>query len=335
MLPIMRFVGVGLVVGVVAIGVACSSSKTDGGATTPATVTQHISAASGGTVADTAGTATLSVPGGALGADLDITLATTAAESGTATSVYNFGPEGTKFATPATLVLKLPTSSPVPSGMTATLATYDGTKWAPIEGSTFANGQVTGPVAHFSKFTIVFVNGEAVVTNSCSDKVTSFHACGGAISGAYTFTDWCFPSSSLGGDPTDGGCPGFSVVADATPSGSITFNGDGTYSNTAITVTGNVTWTIPSSCLGAVKTCDPTSLNIKNGACNVTGANCVCTSAINSQSGNASSSTWSTSGTTITIDGKPYDYCVSGSTVEVLVPDGKGGTQVLYVLTKQ
>src|SRR6185312_3576726 len=115
-----RFVGVAALVAA-SMFAACSSSKSTGGnppAGAGQSVTQHITAAQGGVVADPQGTSKLTIPPGALSADLDITLNTTAAENGTVSVVYNFGPEGTKFATPASLVINVPSDASVPSGMT-------------------------------------------------------------------------------------------------------------------------------------------------------------------------------------------------------------------------
>ncbi len=338
-----HFVGLALVVGSIAAGIACSSSSGGGTPTSPTTgsVTQHISAAAGGTVSDAAGTATLSIPAGALAADLDITLATTAAETGTVSSVYNFGPEGTKFATPATLVLAMPSGTTVPSGKTASLATYDGTKWAAIAGSTFASGKVSGPVAHFSKFTIIFVDGQVIAQNSCSDVVTNFHPCGGSVLGTWSFTDWCAANSVVGQDPTDGGCPGYGLTEDVTPSGTITFNGDGSYSNTAITLSASIVETIPTSCLdvAGAKTCDATSLhfNEDGGTCATTGANCVCSATGSGDPQAAKTGTYTTGVNTLTTDnGSPTDYCITGTTLVAADKNPDGGAPTFaYVLTKQ
>ncbi len=338
-----RFACLALVVSA-ALTTGCSTSSSNGpGTTTPSpTVTTHISAAAGGTVADAAGTATLTIPGGALAGDLDITLATTAAESGTATSVvYNFGPEGTKFSTPATLVLKLPSSSAVPSGMTPSLATYDGTKWAPITGSTFANGAVSGPVAHFSKFTIVFINGQVVLQSSCGDVVANFVKCGGDVTGTWGFTDYCIENTTIGADPTDGGCPGFLYASTITPSGTFTFNTGGTYSSSTLALSQDVTETIPTTCLGG-EVCVSDGGILKGGTCATTGANCVCTL---SQSGSSAAKTGSYSvdstGDTITIDtgSTPAEYCIKGNTLTIAGRDtsdgGTGQIAQAFVLTKQ
>ena len=215
---------------------------------------------------DPGGTATLSIPGGSLKADTDITLATSPRRA-TPRRASRLGSDGTQFSPAASLVIKVPSTVTVPTGMTPTLATYDGTKWAAIEGSTFANGQVTGPVAHFSKFTVIFVNGQVVVTNSCSDIVTQFVACGGDVTGTWNLTDFCEPSSVAGTYSTDGGCPGFALTADITPSGSITFAAAGTYTQTEIDLAVTETETVPTLLFRHVAnatSCDPVQLGFKD-----------------------------------------------------------------------
>jgi hypothetical protein len=327
---------------------ACSTSNPiaatnkDAGISPPAgPVTQHITAAAGGTVADATGAATLTIPAGSLSADLDITLAETAPQTGTVSNVYDFGPSGTQFSKPATLVLQMPSGVTIPTGQTPTLATYDGTKWAAITGSSFASGAVSGPVAHFSMYSIILVNGQATVTDSCSSTVTGFTACGGSLVGTWNLTDFCVANGALGGDPTDGGCPGASMTGSITPSGSITFNSDGSYSQSVLNLTLTQTLTIPTSCVPSGKTCDPTSLNINTGdggtaSCAVTGANCVCTGTAPQNPSAAKSGTYTTSGTSLTTDdGGATPYCVQGTTLTVQDPGKSGSPASVIVATKQ
>lgn len=159
---------------VLAVGasVACSSSSDKGGgaagaATAPTgdvpavgqMTTVSITADSGGDVA--IGTAKLSIPGGALSADTDITMQTedppsSLPESGTVKGpLYQFGPDGTTFSTPADLALPLP-SKPA-SGETPVVSWLDTSTntWQDLD-TTVSGDSVTAAVPHFTFFVIRF-----------------------------------------------------------------------------------------------------------------------------------------------------------------------------------
>ncbi|MBX9929796.1 MAG: hypothetical protein K2X99_12900 [Gemmatimonadaceae bacterium] len=93
----------------------------------------------GGTVATTGGAATLTIPAGALTSDVKITVATKPDPRGDTRSVggtaYEFGPEGTKFATPVTLTLKYDKTK-LPPGRAARemrVAQLTDSGWVPLE----------------------------------------------------------------------------------------------------------------------------------------------------------------------------------------------------------
>src|SRR5438105_6493613 len=108
------FITVGLSIGAAApLVIACSSkSSGSGGGGTTETTTTPITAAAGGTVSDKTGNALLSIPGGALSGDTDITLAVSAATSDTVAPIYDFGPDGTQFSKPAALSIRTDQTPP-------------------------------------------------------------------------------------------------------------------------------------------------------------------------------------------------------------------------------
>ena len=165
---------------------ACSSS--DDKTTTPPgstgttgdTVTVHVTAAAGGVVEDKSGKAKLSIPPGALAQDTDITLALTAKTGNAVTDVADFGPDGLQFLKPVQLELK-GDATLAPEGKSLAVAMETAGTFNALPGSTFANGVAKADVAHFTKFSIVVVDGKAtlVVPTSCQDARAKFVACGG------------------------------------------------------------------------------------------------------------------------------------------------------------
>ncbi len=137
----------------VTLAVACSSSKTTsqpaGGAGT------HVVAAQGGTVAAPGGGATLTIPAGALGADTDITLSVLPAANGSLSPIYDFGPDGTTFATPATLVIDADPSLAAAGSALVMVMLSGSSTVVELAGSTFQGLTVTAPVPHFTGFTVM------------------------------------------------------------------------------------------------------------------------------------------------------------------------------------
>jgi hypothetical protein len=88
------------------IGLLCLQLAAMGGAPSPKTITQHVSAAQGGTVTSPSGGLTLSIPPGALAKDTDITIEELAPGEGLVLGpTYDLGPTSLKFQKPATLTL--------------------------------------------------------------------------------------------------------------------------------------------------------------------------------------------------------------------------------------
>lgn len=256
------------------------------GTSTTATVSTPITAAKGGLVEAPSGKGKLNIPADALGTDTTITLALSPATDGSASEVFEFGPSGTKFSKPAMLEIAVDASKVV-AGKTMTLALFENGKWNPIAGSTYASGKVTGPVAHFSKFTVIFVDGNAVLTSACESEIAAYSPCGGNIVGTWYFKDYCFKSKILGADPFNGKCPGFIGTIEYTIDGPFTVTSTTTQAG-ALTSTISYNWTIPVSCFsvdaGIVqKSCADLQASFKKkedggvtGTCSEVGANCVC-----------------------------------------------------------
>jgi hypothetical protein len=331
--------------GSIAAAVACSSSSstTGGGADAGSagqTVTVHVSAASGGTVSDATNTATLAIPGGALAQDTDITLAVGATTSDTVASVYDFGPDGLQFQKPAALTIK--TDQTAPQGKALSIAYQDSTgAWKPVDGSSVANGAVTANISHFTKYSIVIVDGQVVLQppSGCTDVVANFKPCGGDVTGTWVIKDFCVGAQSIASDPFDGGCPGFTASVDVQNTQTITFNA-GTETSTAGTETDTFTYDFPASCFadgGSTPTCAQIG---NNGTTCVDkgGGICECTKTQTKQHA-AETKTYTTSGSVFTdytngVANGPVDYCVSNSDLWAR-PEQNNDAGLIYVLQKQ
>ncbi len=184
---------------------SCGPSTTT---TPPEKVSVDVTASKGGVVASKDGKASLNIPASALGKDTTITLEISAPANGSVTDVLDFGPTGTKFSTPATLDVAVDASKLV-SGKKFSLAVEENGKWVAIAGSTYANGKVSGPVDHFSKYTIVLIDGMAVLMSQCQSEIDAYQACGGDPVGTWSVADYCLRSRTLGPDPFEGKCPNF------------------------------------------------------------------------------------------------------------------------------
>lgn len=329
--------------------IACSSTNEDtadggaspdGGGVVAEQTKVRVTAAAGGTVADPAGKASLAIPAGALATDTDITLDIRAKETGTESEVFEFGPTGTQFTKPAALTLKF--AGTVPDGKKAVLAVQEGTKWTPIEGSAAANGVVSGNITHFSKFTIIFVDGKILAVSSCAEQVTGFVACGGDPKGNWAFQDYCFKDpKQLGEAP--GNCPEARVENDVDLMQDVTIN-DTTITLAGGTRTLNQKFHIPISCLtdaGGVTCADLQNAFFKksdggvNGTCvAATEANTCDCSRSESQAQPGGSVQYTVSGNAMTINGDPAEYCVSGDTLKIYVEKGTDD-EAVYVLKKK
>ncbi|MFO0675967.1 MAG: hypothetical protein U0169_05500 [Polyangiaceae bacterium] len=342
MRPIVSIVSAFLL-GAVAFASGCSSTSgsvtsADGGATS-APVTTRITAAAGGTVSAPGGKATLAIPAGALPADVDITLALSAASNGSVSEVFEFGPSGTTFSTPATLAIQLPAGATAPAGKSYALAVEESGAWKAIAGSSAQGGFVTGPVAHFSKFSVILVDGQAVAVSGCADVVTNFVACGGDVVGTWAWDDFCFRNQTLGSDPFQGKCPEAKLEAEFVREGDVVITAT-TVTVGAVKQTIGVSGTVPVSCLNGA-TCDAFGKGVYKsqdagvqGSCTTTGATCTCSGPTEIKSEAAGQpETYKLSGNTFTVgDGAATEYCVKGDKLYVSDKSDKG---YVYVLRKK
>jgi hypothetical protein len=314
--------------------VACSSDTTSTPPTTTtnsATVTVHVTAAAGGTVSDPSGKATLAIPAGALAADTDITLATSAAANGSAGDVLDFGPDGLQFLKPATLTIKADGVT-VPDGKSVSVAILGGTTWTPLTGSTFANGVATADVMHFTKYSIIIVDGKVVIQPpaSCDAAQAGFTNCGGDVSGTWKFLDYCVdPKVADSLKPV--GCSGATATIEVTNTQTITFSGgtSGTVTTSDGTATTTITTEVPTTCLsdgGVGVVCANLSDTKTTCTDSATQGNCHCVQTdVKAQTGNT---------TTFPDPANPSEYCVQGNLLTVRESKNGVATGNLFVLQK-
>ena len=112
--------------------------------------------AEGGVIGSDSNGATLEIPRRALESDVEITLDVLTATAETASSIYEFGPDGTFFQTPARLSIEV--TAEVPEGMRAVIAYRQGDEdWTPIASTNTDDGRVEADVRHFTRFAVVLV----------------------------------------------------------------------------------------------------------------------------------------------------------------------------------
>ena len=176
-MSIRRVSGIVLLAALIA---SCGSSSPDTGNTAGI-------GTAGGTVTSTDGSATLTIPAGALSSSVAITatpMTNPPAAPGLVTAnTYDFGPSGTQFASPATLRVTYKPSQ-LPSGVDPTslhVVVLDGTAWDVVPGSVVdtAAHTVTGPINHFSSYGLC--NGSCNVGSGGGSVVSSFSLSGVAI----------------------------------------------------------------------------------------------------------------------------------------------------------
>jgi hypothetical protein len=105
--------------------------------------------AGGCVVSSSGGDGTLTVPAGALASSVRVNMVFQGSDPSDASvfQVYQFGPNGTTFATPATVDLPAP---PLAANQTAVIEVSDGGgSWSEVS-TTLSSGRVSGPIAHFS-----------------------------------------------------------------------------------------------------------------------------------------------------------------------------------------
>ncbi|MCK6573891.1 hypothetical protein L6V77_22670 [Myxococcota bacterium] len=311
-------------------GPSASGGSGGGGEFVPGeTVTVAVTAAEGGEVAAADGKGRLAIPPGALGADTTITLDVAAPVDGSATPVYDFGPDGTTFSTPATLAIAF--DGTVPEGQKPVLAVYEAGAWVEIEGSSLAGGLVSGPVTHFSRFSVIFVDGEAIIHSECADVAAAFEACGGDPTGTWTVDRICSGDGSIGSDPFDGQCPGATAGIDLQIDGTITF-ADGKLTPRT-TRTATITLYVPKSCIGG-QPCALIADEEEGWTCEETAETCDCTKTDVDTDDETDVSDYVVEGNEIvqTQDGetKRLPFCVQDGRLTVSVPNDEPGKPTVY-----
>ncbi len=305
---------------------------------------ETISAADGGTLATGSGSASLTVPAGALDADKELSVDTLAVDdfpeaSALGSYVFEFGPDGTQFSSPVTLSLEF--SDSVPEGKKAVLAVLEDDVWNEVEGSALADGKVSGDVSHFSRYVIYFTDDGMVINTTdevCQD--TNFEGCGGDITGTWQVQTLCMsgtfgntenPWAELGPECEDG-----VVGVDTTLTGTLVMNSDGSFTENLVFAMNSYFWSFDQDCLellaeDPMMASDPTPQGVCNfaqehaemGTCTYADNACSCEKADDEGKSYPIDveGTYTTSGNevtvTATVDGKENtstaQYCVDGN----------------------
>jgi hypothetical protein len=329
--------------GLAVFGTGCSSSSTSGGAGGGASTKQTlpgigekksaaITAKSGGKLAATGGE--LDIPAGALAADTTVTVeikdpSTFPGADAIAINVYDFGPNGTKFEKPVSLTLDLQGVT-APEGKVAKIAYYDGSSWKTLDDSKLEGGKVTATTTHFTPYTVVWENGKQ--TQGGCDAFAGFTACGGDVTGKWTFGNACVNLAPIA---SFSNCKGSSFSGTVDQTGDITFNADGTY---AVNVSTDVelAGVYPKACLGQGQTCDQ-AFTGKDSTVTDDGTNCLPKLSKKDSSQEQGKFTTANGSFTLTKDGgspsSPIAYCVSGNTLTARNID-KDGNTFFYTATK-
>jgi hypothetical protein len=178
-------------------------------------------------------------------------------------------------------------------------------------GASTAGAGGTGPAAGGAG------GGVAVEIGTCED----FTACGGDVEGTWAYSAGCLDPAALGFDPSmlSTFCPTATYETDFTVTGTVTFTDgavlrDGGWS--AI-----VSLDVPASCTTAIGGCVglgaliATATPESASSCSDTADGCACEVQMGQDGWSATS--YTTDGEVITLsDGRTFDYCVSGTTLE-------------------
>jgi hypothetical protein len=293
-----------------------------------------VKAATGGKLATESGKATLDVPGGALAKDTELTL-TVEAASNTASSIYNFGPEGTSFMKPATLTLSF--SGTVPKDKKAVLATYEDNKWVEITGAELKDGKVSGSVNHFSKFSVIYVDGNTLLVSACEKEIQDFKACGGSIEGTWEVTDFCLPTTSLGQNPF-AKCQNAKFTVDMDWLGAVYTITKTSFTQTPYTFVTTTNLVVPKSCIGNGQNVDCKTIQGENNqnynTCVDETDKCNCTKKATEQKP-GSSGNYTIDGNNIVVGTMKVPYCVNGDKFVEEIPAGTLGKQYIVFTRKK
>jgi hypothetical protein len=153
-------------------------------------------------------------------------------------------------------------------------------------------------------------------------------ACGGDLTGTWSFGSGCVTSAGIKATLAGDGCPGETAAVTALDiAGSMTFNDDMTYSIDGLVQQGTYAIKIPSSCLGGAS-CDYAATELMapgefaTASCTGSGT-CSCTAA-QSPAASSDSGTYVVSGTTFTMASitganNTVSYCVQGPILHLVV----------------
>lgn len=326
-----------------------TASADDNGAVPGETVTVVATAAEGGTVSDSSGSVVLSIPPGALAEDTTITVTVKARSEATIAAIYDFAPDGLTFLKPVSLRIK----AKVPDGKSAAVALETGGAWAPLPGSVVdaAAGTVTASTDHFSHYSVIIVDGQAVIEPSatCAEALGDFVPCGGDVTGSWQVSMYCFPSQETE-DLFQGGCDEGTIAVEHSTTRTVNFNG-GVFTHGAGRDTTKMTADIPQACLtrsgggtcrqledcfsGADADCE--QVDGRTASCSEAADGCTCVVTTTEREKSAETDRYTTSGTTLTISSDNYDsiigeYCVSG---DHLWFKQTGGERVLFIADRR
>ena len=147
-----RIVRLAATIGFAALALSCGSGTTTDTDPLPGTAIDS----EGGVAWDVANGAGVFVPGGAIaGSELRITVDEVSSEGMPDAAellgdVYEFGPDGTQFESPVTIMLPLPGGANEASGAVLVTLNAAGDAWEEIAGSYVMGGRVYGQTGHFS-----------------------------------------------------------------------------------------------------------------------------------------------------------------------------------------
>jgi hypothetical protein len=192
----------------------------------------------------------LFVPAASLAADVTLTASASPASADTPEaakvygSVYEFGPTGTQFTSPA--YLALPVDVPSQKRAVVVRRSTGDSAWTRLPTAVF-DGHAYAAVSHFTSF--------AVLLEPASDACTNYDAtCGtGDVEGTWDVQDFCNGTSiPEGGGPVKllPKCADDKVAStEFASAGGVTLNADRTYSSAIVTPFPTVaTATVPGSC---------------------------------------------------------------------------------------
>ncbi|HXX69504.1 MAG TPA: hypothetical protein VEK07_20135 [Polyangiaceae bacterium] len=168
-----------------------------------------------------------------------------------------------------------------------------------------------------------------------SDSCGQVEPCGGNIVGTWKLSDACANSAALDSEVSSTSCPNTTAsLASVTPTGSITFNSNMTYTITAAAIDVSLDIGIPAACLNGGSCAEVSAAlqsELAGSSCSGT-SSCTCnateTSYLSPSSTNDDSGTYTISGETVILtssdangDTSTMDYCVQGNDLHFVAID--------------